>query len=115
MKGDHEAEYAWFKVSGSVPLLSMGAERAADQILDALVHGDAEVVLSLSGRLLARLHAAAPGLMQDALGLVGRLLPSSRGGSTVNKRGRLAGRSACRGSSPRSPTPPPCGTTSVSQ
>ena len=34
-KGDHEKEYAWFTVSDSLPGLSMSAERAGREIIDA--------------------------------------------------------------------------------
>src|SRR5437762_13621189 len=34
-KGRHEAEYAWFKISDSLPLTSINARRAARQIIDA--------------------------------------------------------------------------------
>src|SRR5215218_8907728 len=34
-KGQHRAEYAWFAVSDSLPLSSIGVERAAAQIIDA--------------------------------------------------------------------------------
>src|SRR5262249_19813159 len=46
-KGNNEAEYAWFSISDALPLVSMSAKRAARQIVNACVRGDAEVVLSL--------------------------------------------------------------------
>ena len=90
VKGRQEAEYAWFKLSDSLPGLSMSAERAARQIIDACERGDAEVVLSLPARLLARLYAFGPSLMQDLLGVVNRLLPSPEGGSDESVEGKDA-------------------------
>ena len=90
VKGRQEAEYAWFKLSDSLPGLSMSAERAAKQIINACERGDAEVVLSLPARLLARLYAFGPSLMQDLLGLANRLLPSPRGGSAHSVEGKDA-------------------------
>ncbi len=90
VKGRQEAEYAWFKLSDSLPGISMSAERAARQIVDACERGDAEVVLSLPARLLARVYAFAPSLLQDLLGLVNRLLPSAAGGSRRNVEGKDA-------------------------
>jgi short-subunit dehydrogenase len=46
-KGNNQAEYAWFSISDALPLISMSAKRAARQIVDATVRGDAEIVLSL--------------------------------------------------------------------
>jgi len=78
-KGQHRAEYAWFSVADSLPLVSMSAERAARQIVDALRFGDADRVLSLPARVGATMHGVFPGLTAELLGLVNRLLPGSRG------------------------------------
>jgi NAD(P)-dependent dehydrogenase (short-subunit alcohol dehydrogenase family) len=78
-KGRHRAEYAWFSLADSLPLVSMSAERAARQIVDALRFGDADRVLSLPARLGAAAHGLFPGLTAELLGVVNRLLPSSRG------------------------------------
>ncbi|HEU4439604.1 MAG TPA: SDR family NAD(P)-dependent oxidoreductase, partial [Methylomirabilota bacterium] len=78
-KGQHRAEYAWFSVADSLPLVSMSAERAARQIVDALRFGHADRVLSLPAKLGATVHGIFPGLTAELLGLVNRLLPGSRG------------------------------------
>jgi short-subunit dehydrogenase len=78
-KGQHQAEYAWFTLSDSLPGVAMGAERAARKILDACRHGDAEVFLSLPGKLAALVHAIAPGLVSQMNDWVNRLLPKSGG------------------------------------
>lgn len=78
-KGQHRAEYAWFSVADSLPLVSMSAERAARQIVDALRFGDADRVLSLPARVGSILHGIFPGVTAELLGLVNRLLPGSRG------------------------------------
>jgi hypothetical protein len=57
----------------------MSAERAAQQIVDALRFGDADRVLSLPARAGALLHGVFPGLTAELLGLVNRLLPGPRG------------------------------------
>ncbi len=90
MKGQVNAEYAWFDISDSSPVTSMSAERAARQIIRACEHGDAEVVLSLQARLAAKAHALAPNLVQEALAVVARLMPSSKGGSRVGVEGKDA-------------------------
>jgi len=77
-KGDNEAEYAWFSISDALPVLSMSAERAARQIVNACIRGDAEVVLSLPAKLAVKFHGLFPGTTSDLLGLVNQLLPASK-------------------------------------
>src|SRR5439155_20746967 len=46
-KGQHRAEFTWFNISDTLPVISMSAEAAARQIICACKRGDAEVILSL--------------------------------------------------------------------
>lgn len=78
-KGQHRAEYAWFALSDSIPGIAMDAERAARKILNACRYGDAEVILSLPGKLAALVNGIAPGLVSDINGWVNRLLPGPGG------------------------------------
>ena len=41
-KGQHRAEYAWFSIVNSMPLISMNADRAARQIISACRYGRAK-------------------------------------------------------------------------
>ena len=88
IKGQHEAEYSWFKIGDSLPGLSINAERAARQILDACVRGDAEVTLSLPAKGLAMLYGIAPSWMQRVFGLANRALPSGEGASEEQVEGK---------------------------
>jgi len=88
VKGQHEAEYAWFKVSDSLPGLSMNAERAARQILDACERGAPEVVLSLPAKAISRLYALAPSFLQRVLGLASFALPSAEGATDRQLEGK---------------------------
>lgn len=88
MKGQAEAEYAWFKVSSSLPILAMSPERAARQILDASARGQAEVVLSLPAKVLATLHGVMPSFVQNVLGVVTRALPAPGGAGRPNVEGK---------------------------
>jgi NAD(P)-dependent dehydrogenase (short-subunit alcohol dehydrogenase family) len=88
IKGQQRAEYAWFEIMDSLPLTSMSAERAAQQIVRACEYGDAEVTLSLQAKLAAKLHALAPNLVQDLLAAANQLLPSAEGGSRVAVAGK---------------------------
>ncbi len=87
-KGRHRAEFAWFSVADALPGLSMDAERAARRIVEACRHGDASVVLGLPAKLAVALHALAPGVTADALGVVHRLLPPPGGIGTTGAPGR---------------------------
>ena len=87
-KGQHRAEFAWFSVGASLPLLTLSAERAARKILSACKHGDAEVILSLPAKLATAFHGLFPGLTADLLGLFNRLLPGPGGIGTARAKGR---------------------------
>src|SRR5579862_486375 len=80
-KGNNKAEYAWFSISDSIPVLSMSARRAAREIVDACVRGNAEVVLSLPAQFAVKAHGLFPGATTDVLGLANRLLPCAQGDS----------------------------------
>jgi NAD(P)-dependent dehydrogenase (short-subunit alcohol dehydrogenase family) len=82
-KGRHRAEYAWFSISDSLPVLSVNAERAAHRILEACRRGDAELVFPLPARIAVLLQALAPGVTAAALDLVNRALPDHPGGPTA--------------------------------
>jgi short-subunit dehydrogenase len=74
-KGDHEKEYAWFKIADSLPGLSISSTRAAKRIVKAIEKGEAHVVLGLPAKLAALAAAAAPGTLSRILALTNELLP----------------------------------------
>lgn len=78
-KGQHRAEYAWFSISDSLPLLSTSAEAAARRIVRACEYGDAELILTLPAQLAVRFHGLFPGLTADLLGLANLILPGPGG------------------------------------
>lgn len=78
-KGQHEAEYAWFGVAASSPLLAMDVERAAKQILEAARYGKAFVVIPWTAKIAKFIHGLVPGITSDTFGLVDRLLPGPGG------------------------------------
>jgi short-subunit dehydrogenase len=87
-KGRHQAEYTWFTLADSVPVASIGGERAARQIVEACRYGEAEIVLSLPAKIGSVIHGMAPGLVTDALAWVDRLLPAPGGVGTGAVEGR---------------------------
>jgi short-subunit dehydrogenase len=78
-EGRIREEYAWFSIGGSLPLLSMNAERAAEQIVNACRYGRARVTLSLPAKVAVAIRALAPELLADVNSLVARLLPKPGG------------------------------------
>lgn len=86
-KGQHRAEYAWFSISDSLPLLTISAERAARQILTACKRGEAEIVLSLPAKLAATLNGLFPNTTADILSFINRLLPAPGGIGTQRALG----------------------------
>ncbi len=87
VKGNHEEEYAWFKKADSLPLLTMSAEKAAGQIIDAFTHGEAEVTLTLPGKFAAAIHGLFPGVTADVMGILNNFLPNPVPGGTTAKKG----------------------------
>lgn len=87
-KGQHRAEFTWFSISDSLPIISMSAERAARQILAACRRGDAEIVTSLIAQLAAKFHDLFPGLTASIAGFVNNFLPSPGGIGTKHAKGK---------------------------
>jgi NAD(P)-dependent dehydrogenase (short-subunit alcohol dehydrogenase family) len=85
-KGDHEAEYAWFFLSDSLPGLSLNAERAARKILEACRRGDAEILVGLPAKLGVLARTLAPNLTASLLAFTNRRLPQNS--NTDRIRGR---------------------------
>lgn len=87
-KGNNEAEYAWFSISDALPILSMNANRAARQVIEACARGDAEVILSVPAKLAVLLHGVFPDVTIDMLGLVNQFLPAAGGIGTEVRTGK---------------------------
>lgn len=84
-KGDRRDEYAWFTLADSLPFLSIDAERAAREIIQAARQGRAEVILSVPATVATWFHGLFPGQTASILAAVNLLLPSGR------NRGRAPG------------------------
>jgi short-subunit dehydrogenase len=78
--GQREKEFTWFGLGASLPLISMDAERAARQIIEAVRARRPEIILTPAAQVVARTSALIPELTSRVLHLVGRLaLPSPDG------------------------------------
>ena len=88
VKGDHEAEYAWFKLADSSTFLSQSAETAAAEIIKAIEQGESEAILSATAKVAAILQGFAPGWMNLLMGIANKLLlPDTVAGRGVSKKG----------------------------
>jgi short-subunit dehydrogenase len=75
VKGDHEKEYAMFKIAGSSPMLSQDVDSAARTIVDAMERGETEAILSLSGKFASIVKGFAPGWVGTMMSLANNFLP----------------------------------------
>jgi short-subunit dehydrogenase len=73
-KGDHEKEYAWFKISDSLPILSVSSRRAAERIVKAIEAGEPHVVIGLPAKVAMLASALAPEVLSRAMTLANTLL-----------------------------------------
>ena len=80
-KGQHVAEYGWFKVSSSIPGLTIAAERAARRIVEACRYGDPSLTITPQAKLAAIANAVAPNAVARAMMIVSRMLPTATGPS----------------------------------
>lgn len=87
VKGDHEAEYAWFKTASTSPILSQDVETSAASIIKSIKYGDSESVLSLTGKAATLIAAIAPGWMGSVMRLANALLPSNVNNGYTTKKG----------------------------
>jgi short-subunit dehydrogenase len=91
-KGDHAKEFAWFSIGAGMPLLSMGASRAARQIVEAVRRGRPELTLTLPARILTIVQGLAPGFLANVFKLVNAFLPKAAPGEgTFLKKGFQSG------------------------
>ena len=78
-KGQHEQEFAWFKVASSLPGLTIAAERAAARIVEACRYGDPSLTITPQAAVLAAVNAVAPAAVARAMMAVSRMLPRPDG------------------------------------
>lgn len=74
-KGKRREELALFALTGSTPLTSISARRAARRIVSACRHGEPHLIITPQARIAALASVLAPGLTARALEAVNRLMP----------------------------------------
>lgn len=77
-KGDHEKEFAWFQSADVFPGLSISAQNAAKQIIQAARERRWELIPSVPGKIRMAVAAFFPELMGWGLSQLGRLLPAGQ-------------------------------------
>ena len=87
-KGQHRFEYAWFSISDSMPLLTVSAENAARQVVQACKRGQAELVISVPAKLAVLFDELFPEAMSQILATANRFLPEPGGVGTERRKGR---------------------------
>ena len=87
-KGKHRFEYAWFSISDALPLLTVSAENAARQIVQA-ASVDRR---NLSSRYLQRSQCCSthsfPEAMSQMLAIVNQVCPQAGGVGTQRVKGK---------------------------
>jgi NAD(P)-dependent dehydrogenase (short-subunit alcohol dehydrogenase family) len=101
VKGQHEAEFAWFGALSALPLVSIDARRAAKKIIDAGRRGVPHLTITPQARLAAIFDRVMPNVFGRMMMLSARLLPSPAGASGDEA---WTGREAKPGALPRAVT-----------
>jgi NAD(P)-dependent dehydrogenase (short-subunit alcohol dehydrogenase family) len=76
--GKKAAEYGWFSLGATLPLVAIPAQIAARQIVGATAKGKSELLISPWALIAAKIAGNAPTWTSAFLSLVNRVLPSSR-------------------------------------
>ena len=97
IKGQHEAEFAWFAALSSMPLMSINAKRAAKKILSAGRRGLPHLTITPQARMAAMLDRLLPNTLARMMTFAAQMLPGTTGAS---------GHEAWTGAQSRSPRLP---------
>ncbi len=87
-KGKHRQEFAWFSIADAMPLITVSAENAARQIVQACKQGRAELVISLPAKAAVLFDTLFPEVASQLFSLVNQLLPGAGDGGTQKVKGR---------------------------
>jgi short-subunit dehydrogenase len=81
-KGRHKAEYAWFALTDALPVLSISAERAAHEIIEACRRGKPRLTIGLHTKAAILLNELFPDAAARLAAVANQLLPSADPGGT---------------------------------
>jgi short-subunit dehydrogenase len=74
-KGDQQKEFAWFSLGAANPFVSMDANRAARQIVEAVRHKKSTITVTMPAKLGVLIQALAPELTARVLAIASSCLP----------------------------------------
>nr|MDQ6941788.1 SDR family oxidoreductase [Candidatus Eremiobacteraeota bacterium] len=86
-KGRTRAEYAWFTIGDSNPLLSSSTRHAVVTIVHAIARRKRFVTITPLARVAQVVNAVAPATTTRVLGVVARMLPPPLNDETVRREG----------------------------
>jgi NAD(P)-dependent dehydrogenase (short-subunit alcohol dehydrogenase family) len=90
-KGQQEKEFKWFATGDNLPIVSISPARMARQVIDAMQHGQAELISPAVARWQTKLFALMPGFATDVAGMINRLLPGrAPAGGDQNRPGHAS-------------------------
>jgi NAD(P)-dependent dehydrogenase (short-subunit alcohol dehydrogenase family) len=75
-KGKNQKEFAWFSIAAGFPVVSINAQRAARQIVEACREGREQLVITPTARVATMAGAVSPGLLDVVMRLMEALLPA---------------------------------------
>lgn len=78
-KGQNEKEFAWFSIGNALPVSSISAESAADQIIEACRAGRAELIVSPQAQIVVKVNTLFPEMTAEISAFVNQLLPAAGG------------------------------------
>jgi len=87
VRGDHEAEYAWFKISDSSPFLAQDVEKSARKIIGALEYGQSERILAFTAKMATIAQGLFPSGVSAILAAANKFLPENKAGGLQRKKG----------------------------
>jgi len=91
-KGNNRREFAWFSIGAGMPVISINAARAAQQIVEACRRGVESIVLTPAARAATMASSLSPSLITRSMRAVNRFLPSEN--SNTQSRSGWESRSA---------------------
>jgi len=86
-KGRTRAEYAWFAIAASNPLLTSSTRHAVVRIVHAIAHRESFVTITPLARIAPIVNALAPNTTNRILAVIARLLPPPADDQTTRREG----------------------------
>lgn len=74
--GNSAAEYQWFSVGATTPLVAASARHAAQRVVRGVLNRETELFITPQAAVAGRLAQVAPGVTAMSMSLVNKMLPS---------------------------------------